>query len=92
MGDRRLSRDEVHAVLVTAVREMRPALAGTSLSGDEHLIAELGIDSVDRVELLIALEEAFEVEDEVDPRIFMTPMTINDLVDQIVVAEPAVRE
>ncbi|MCO6007350.1 phosphopantetheine-binding protein [Actinoallomurus purpureus] len=92
MGDRRLSRDEVRAVLVTAVREVRPALTGTSITGDEHLVGELGIDSVERVELLIALEEALEVEDEVDPRVFMIPMTINDLVDQIVVAEPAVRE
>jgi acyl carrier protein len=92
LGDRRLSRDEVHAVLITAVREVRPALAGTSLSCDEHLVAELGIDSVERVELLIALEEAFEVEDEVDPRIFMTPRTINELVDRIVIVEPAVRE
>ncbi|MFI0451550.1 acyl carrier protein [Actinomadura sp. 6N118] len=92
MGDRRLSRDEVHAVLITAVREVRPALAGASLSGDEHLVAELGIDSVERVELLIALEEAFEVEDEVDPRIFMTPRTINELVERIVIVEPAVRE
>lgn len=85
--ERRMSREEVRAVLLEAVRELKPELAGAPLTGDEHLSAELGLDSVGRVELLISLEEAFGLEDEVDPRIFMTPPTVNDLVEQIVVTE-----
>ncbi|MER0446495.1 phosphopantetheine-binding protein [Streptomyces sp. Edi4] len=87
MSDRRMSRTAVRAVLVDAVRELKPEFAELALTGDEHLSAELGLDSVARVELLVVLEEEFGIEDEVDPRIFMTPATINALVEQIVVTE-----
>ncbi|MFE9368331.1 phosphopantetheine-binding protein [Streptomyces sp. NPDC006711] len=87
MSDRRMSRTAVRAVLVDAVRELKPEFAGLALTGDEHLSADLGLDSVARVELLVVLEEEFGIEDEVDPRIFMTPATINALVEQIVVTE-----
>ncbi|MFE9404934.1 phosphopantetheine-binding protein [Streptomyces sp. NPDC006530] len=82
-----MTRSEVRTVLLDAVRELRPEFAGLRLTGDEHLGAELGLDSVARVELLVVLEEEFGIEDEVDPRIFMTPATVNALVDQLVVAE-----
>lgn len=82
-----MSRTAVRAVLVDAVRELKPEFAELALTGDEHLSAELGLDSVARVELLVVLEEEFGIEDEVDPRIFMTPATINALVEQIVVTE-----
>lgn len=82
-----MSRAAVRAVLVDAVRELKPEFAELALTGDEHLSAELGLDSVARVELLVVLEEEFGIEDEVDPRIFMTPATINALVEQIVVTE-----
>jgi acyl carrier protein len=76
-------------VLVGAVRKLRRELAEVPISGDEHITAEPGLDSVDRVELLIAVEEALGVEDEVDPRMFMSPPTINDLVNQIMVVGAA---
>ncbi|AYG78356.1 hypothetical protein DWB77_00463 [Streptomyces hundungensis] len=86
-----MTRSEVRTVLLDAVRELRPEFAGLRLTGNEHLGAELGLDSVARVELLVVLEEEFGIEDEVDPRIFMTPATVNALVDQIVVAEGVCR-
>ncbi|MGW2231584.1 acyl carrier protein [Streptomyces formicae] len=82
-----MSRSAVLAVLVAAVREVRPEFAGARITGDEHLGGELGLDSVARVELLVSVEDTFGIEDEVDPRIFMTPRTLNELVEQIVVAE-----
>ncbi|MFB7516952.1 acyl carrier protein [Streptomyces sp. NPDC056144] len=90
MSERRMTRPEVRAVLVAALRELRPELAGVPISGDEHLAADLGLDSVARVELLVMLEEAFGVEDEVDPRIFVTPSTLDELVEQIAVTEQVV--
>ncbi|MFI6642481.1 acyl carrier protein [Streptomyces sp. NPDC050504] len=84
-----MNSTEVRAVLLEAVRDLRPELADLPLTGDEHLGSELGVDSVGRVELLISVEEAFDIEGEVDPRIFMTPPTVNDLVKQIVVTEAA---
>ncbi|MEV0648272.1 acyl carrier protein [Phytomonospora sp. NPDC050363] len=81
--------DSVRSVLLTAVRAIKPDLAAAPLSGDEHLAAELGVDSVDRMEMLIAVEEAFGVEDEVDPRLFMLPPTINELAARIAVTETA---
>lgn len=77
-------------VLVAAVRGIRPELTGP-ISGEEHIAAELGLDSIARVELLLALEEAFGMEEEVDPRIFMTPPTLNSLVEQICVAQVSSR-
>jgi acyl carrier protein len=77
-------------VLVAAVRRMLPELTGP-INGEEHIAAELGLDSIGRVELLLALEEAFGMEEEVDPRIFMTPPTLNGLVEQICVSQVASR-
>ncbi|MFF1378739.1 acyl carrier protein [Streptomyces sp. NPDC058308] len=82
-----MSSSEIRAVLVDAVRELRPEFAELQFTGDEHLSAELGLDSVARVELLVALEEEFGIEDEVDPRIFMTPATMNALVEQLATTE-----
>jgi acyl carrier protein len=78
-------RSHVYSVLVAGIRLIRPDLAERPISGDEHLVAELGLDSIARVELLVAVEEQFHIEDEIDPRIFLAPVTLNDLVDQIVV-------
>lgn len=91
MGDQRIdmSSEAVRAVLVEAVIRIRPELAGVAISGAEHLTADWGLDSVYRMELLIAVEEAFGIEDEVDPRVFMSPSTINDLVHQIMAADAA---
>jgi hypothetical protein len=82
-----MNHERVRTVLTAAVRAMKPGLAQVRLSGDEHLAAELGLDSVDRMEMLIAVEEAFGVTEEVDPRVFMFPQTINELAGQIVVTE-----
>lgn len=82
-----MGRTEVLAVLVAALRDLRPEFADLTFTGEEHLVAELGLDSVARVELLVAVEDAFDLEDEVDPRIFMTPATLNELVERVVVAE-----
>ena len=79
--------ESVRATLLAAVRTIKPGLAQAPLTGDEHLAAELGVDSVDRMEMLIAVEDAFDVEDEVDPRVFMIPPTVNELAARIVVAE-----
>ena len=82
-----MDNESVRAVLVQAVRRIRSDLAQAPISGDEHIAAELGLDSVDRMEMLIAVEEAFGIEEDVDPRIFMIPQTINDLAGRIVVTE-----
>lgn len=81
--------EQVRAVLLSAVRSVKPALADAELTGDEHLAAELGVDSVDRMELLIAVEEAFDGEGEVDPRVFMIPASLNELADRIAVVAGA---
>ncbi|MDX3109239.1 acyl carrier protein [Nonomuraea angiospora] len=90
MSARETNSQAILEVLVAAVRSMRPELTGP-ISGEEHIAAELGLDSIDRVELLLALEEAFGMEDEVDPRIFMTPPTLSGLVEQICVSQVASR-
>lgn len=90
MSARETNSQAILEVLVAAVRSMRPELTGP-ISGEEHIAAELGLDSIDRVELLLALEEAFGLEEEVDPRIFMTPPTLNGLVEQICVSSVASR-
>lgn len=90
-GRNDMSGDLVREVLIRAAMRIRPELSGTPLTGDEHIAAEWGLDSVDRMELLIAVEEAFGIEDEVDPRVFMTPATVNDLTAQIMAAEVASR-
>lgn len=82
-----MNAERVREVLVGAAIRIRPELAGTAVTGDEHIAGDWGLDSVDRMELLIAVEEAFGIEDEVDPRVFMTPATVNDLTAQIMAAE-----
>ncbi|GIG68825.1 acyl carrier protein [Phytomonospora endophytica] len=84
-----MTRERVRAVLMRAAIGIRPELAEAAVTGTEHITADWGLDSVDRMELLVAVEEAFAIEDEVDPRVFMTLATVNDLADRIMVAEAA---
>ncbi|HEY1175618.1 MAG TPA: acyl carrier protein [Phytomonospora sp.] len=84
-----MTREGVRAVLIRAATGIRPELAGVAVTGAEHIAADWGLDSVDRMELLVAVEEAFGIEDEVDPRVFMSLATVNDLADRIMTAEAA---
>ncbi|WP_285663184.1 acyl carrier protein [Actinorhabdospora filicis] len=86
-----MSGERVRAVLIAAAIRIKPELGYGGISGAEHITADWGLDSVDRMELLIAVEEAFGIEDEVDPRVFMTPASVNDLTEQIMAAEAALR-
>ena len=55
---------------------------GEDVSDDKHFVADLGADSLDTVELVMALEQAFEMEipDEEAEKL----KTIKDAVDYIV--------
>ena len=84
-----MNLETVRAVLIRAAIGIRPELAEAAITGTEHIAADWGLDSVDRMELLVAVEEAFGIEDEVDPRVFMTLASVNDLADRIVTVEAA---
>jgi acyl carrier protein len=83
-----VSRDEVFDVLVQSLVRFKPALSRQDIGGAESLAADLGLDSFARVELLVMVQEALGLAQQVDPRIFMGARTVDDLVEQLMATGP----
>lgn len=71
---------EVLGVLAEIARQRRPELG--PIRREQRLIEDLGLDSLDRMELAVALEDRFEVALSEDDEEAIG--TVGDLVDTIV--------
>ncbi|SCU90343.1 LAME_0E08130g1_1 [Lachancea meyersii CBS 8951] len=57
-----LNRDDISARVIDVVKAFDKTTASAQVTADTHFAKDLGLDSLDTVELLVAIEEEFDVE------------------------------
>jgi acyl carrier protein len=74
-------REEIYEKVTSVTCEMLGA-SKDSVTGDKRFIEDLGADSLDQVEIVMALEDAFGIE--IDDSLVESVKTIDDVVNAIV--------
>lgn len=67
---------------ITKLIAEQPGLGGRDIQPGETLIADLGLDSLDQAELIMALEEEFGIDIE-DDDAFLALKTVQQVVDYV---------
>lgn len=57
-----LNKDEISSRVIDVVKSFDKTTASASITNDTHFAKDLGLDSLDTVELLVAIEEEFDIE------------------------------
>lgn len=57
-----LNKDEISSRIIDVVKAFDKTTASANITNDTHFAKDLGLDSLDTVELLVAIEEEFDIE------------------------------
>ncbi|SCU97650.1 LAFA_0G12486g1_1 [Lachancea sp. 'fantastica'] len=57
-----LNKDDISTRVIDVVKAFDKTTASAQVNADTHFAKDLGLDSLDTVELLVAIEEEFDVE------------------------------
>ncbi|CEP61641.1 acyl carrier protein LALA0_S03e07470g [Lachancea lanzarotensis] len=57
-----LNNDDIRCRVIDVVKAFDKTTASAQINADTHFAKDLGLDSLDTVELLVAIEEEFDVE------------------------------
>ena len=57
-----MNKDEISSRIIDVVKAFDKTTASANITNDTHFAKDLGLDSLDTVELLVAIEEEFDIE------------------------------
>ncbi len=85
--DEPLTLERVVAQIIRAIRVIRPSLSERELNSDTNLAFDLGFESAIRVELLLEVQRALDVDLNVGVAVMFAEITVAELAELIVKLE-----